>query len=223
LAHDIRSIGRRLLMLANAVFGLGGAAVLVVLYVRPSALGAYDEATQTVRIAVRGSAALELAVVIAVLLLGLTALHLLYGRRPKEPLRFVPSQAPGGVVRVAREALEAALRSAGESLDVVTRLRVAVEQGGLKRILVRAFFQAPEGATIQEASRELRAALAHRFSEMVRLGDGVRAEFEIEFVGFAGRLNRKAEPEAKEEPPAFTGPKYPIGDEDPMLDGSRGS
>ena len=184
--------------------------------------GDYDGETKRVSIPLTDNASLELVVFGAALLIVLNVLYVIYRRRPKEPLRFVPSAGPGGPVRIAREALESGLRAAGERLDVVTRLRVTVEHGGVKRILVRAFFQSPDGVAILDASRDLRQALTDRFHEMVRVQDGVRAEFEIEFVGFSGKLAKKPEPAAPpEEPSPFTGPKYPLPEDDPF-DGREG-
>ncbi len=209
----MRSLGRNLLLVADVLAALSAAGVLVSSYVRPQAFGVYDEKTRTLAVAMRGNAALELAVLAALLLLTINVLYFVYGRRPREPLRWVSSQGPGGDVRVAREALESGLRSAGEALDGVTRLRVVVEPGASKRIVVRAFFQAPEGAPILEASRRLREALAERFHEMVHIADGTKVEFAIEFVGFGGKLVRRGEPKEAEAPP-FTGPKYPIEEDE---------
>ncbi|MEM7201848.1 MAG: hypothetical protein AAF628_16395 [Planctomycetota bacterium] len=214
MAHDIRSIGRNLLLLVNGLLGLVAAAVVVLVYVRPRLFGAVSPEGRTVTLAVRDNAALELAVVISVLLLALDLLYLVYGRRPKAPLQFVPSQAAGGVIKVAREALEAGLRSAGESLDVVTRLRVTVEAERQRRVVVGAFFQAPDGVSIPDASQRLRTALAERFAAMVTPADGTKIDFDIEFVGFSGKLPRPSPPPAEpEEPQAFTGPQYPIPDD----------
>jgi len=59
--------------------------------------------------------------------------------------------------------------------------------------------------------------------QMVRLTDGARAEFDVEFTGFSGKLSRRADGVAaveEEEASPFTGPKWPI-DDDP-LGGSGG-
>jgi hypothetical protein len=120
-------------------------------------------------------------------------------------------------VRVSRDALETGLRQAGEALAEITRLRIAVESGGPKKVLIRGQFQCPEGISNLEASRLLRRALGERFGEMVQLTDGGKVEMEIEFLGFAGKLSRKAsepvDPEPEPEPSPFTGPEYPIDDE----------
>ena len=81
--------------------------------------------------------------------------------------------------------------------------------------MVRAFFQAPEGVSILDASRRLREVLSERFRDMVHVADGTRIEFDIEFVGFAAKPARKGEAKpAEEEVPPFTGPKYPIEEEE---------
>ena len=107
------------------------------------------------------------------------------------------------------------MRQAGEALAEITRLRIAVESGGLKKVVIRGQFQCPEGISNLEASRLLRRALGERFAEMVQLTDGNKMEMEIEFLGFAGKLTRKAsEPvDPVPEPSPFTGPEYPIDDE----------
>jgi hypothetical protein len=120
-------------------------------------------------------------------------------------------------VRVAREALEAGLRVAGEQLPEITRLRVAVDCGQQKRVLVQGHFQCAEGTSNHNASQRLRTALRERFAEMVHLGDGVRVEFELEFQGFVGKLAKKGADQRaslEPEPPPFTGPQYPIDDDE---------
>jgi hypothetical protein len=216
----MRRLGWRLLVTADVLAALAAAASVAVFYVKPGLAGPYDAATGTVQLVVRENTALELVFLIALALLVVNALYFLYGRRPSVPLQYVASEAPGGPMKVSREALEAGLRAAGESLDMVTRLRINVDHGGPRRIVVRAHFQSPEGASIPEASRALRAALAQRFQEMVHVTDGVKTDFDIEFAGFSGRLPpRKAEAEAEEDAESFTGPRYPIRDDD---ESSRG-
>lgn len=208
---------RTLLMLVDVVVGLVASAWVIVLYVRPQAVGTIDPQTQAVEFVVHGNPMLDFAFVAALLLLACNVLWLMYGRRPAPPLRHVISHGRDGDVRVAREALEAGLRAAGEELDVVTRLRVSVDQGGLKRIVVKSFFHAPDGVSILEAGRRLRHALERRFGEMVHLVDGMRVDFDIEFTGFSGKLARKAGEVVAEEEPVepepFTGPRYPIPDD----------
>lgn len=137
-------------------------------------------------------------------------------RRRPEALRFVFSEAPGGRVKVAREALETGLRQAGEALEEVTRLRIGIGHGGLKRIRVTGLFQCPEGVNNLAAGQRLRQALTQRFHDMVRPSEGVRVDFDIEFLGFAGRMPKKPEPEPapEEVPEPFTGPRYPIDDDE---------
>ncbi len=224
MAHDIRSFGKTLLVAADVLAAVTAAGVVVTFYVLPGSFGTYDDATRSVSIS-RESPAMDLAFLVALVLLAANILYVLYGRRPATPLHYVPSNAPGGVVKVSRDALEAGLRTAGEGLDVVSRLRVTVESGGVKRIVVRAHFQAPEGVSNLEASRQLRSALSERFNEMVRLTDGVKAEFDIEFLGYSGKLSRAAASEAPpqdEDPSPFTGPQYPILGDDPFQEKVNG-
>jgi len=222
--HDFRSVCRTLLLLTDVLAGLVAAAFLVVFYVRPELVGAYDESSRQVGVLVRGNTALELVVIVALLLLGLNAMSLIYGRRPKVPQRYIQSHSAGGIVRVSRDAVEAGLRAVGEGLDVVSRLRVSVETVGNKKIVVRAPFQAPEGIAILDAGRQLRSALAERFREMVHVSDAMKIDYQIEFVGFSGKRASKPqpEPEAVDEPPSFTGPQYPIGDDDALPEESDG-
>ena len=49
------------------------------------------------------------------------------------------------------------------------------------------------------------------------LGDGQRAEFELQFQGFAGKLAKNAgdvPPPEDDEPAPFTGPQYPIEEDE---------
>src|SRR5690606_729353 len=120
-------------------------------------------------------------------------LWIVYGGSPRMPTTHVQSETPEGPVKVSREALESGLRAAGEALDEISRLRVAIETVGPtgRRVVVKAQFQAPEGVSLQLANQRLRAALRRRFDELVRLADGGRLDLEIEFVGFQGRLAKK--------------------------------
>lgn len=212
MAHDIRYPLRRLLIVTDVLAGLAAAGGIVVGYLAPKVLGPAGQGTVS---QLRDSAPATMVFWLALLLLLANVLYFVYGRPPRQPLVHVHSDAPGGVVKVARDALETGLRLAGEGIPEVTRLRVLVEHGGIKRVRVKAQFQAPEGVPIGEASRKLREALAARFQQMVRLTDGFRVEYEIEFIGVSGKLQKKTEP-APEEPPPFTGPQYPIDDEDPF-------
>lgn len=220
MAKDLGSLPRRFLLLVNLLAAVAAAVFVVGLFLAPDRFGTYDDAAGTVSLRTRDNRVLELGALAAAALLLVDLWFVIYGRRPRSPLRHVVSEAPGGPVNVSRDALEAGLRAAGESLDEITRLRVGLEAGALKRITVRAHFMCPESVPLQEASRLLRQALAERFRELVRLPEGSKVDFEIEFVGFAGKLNRKAAAEAPEPPPPdsspFTGPQYPIDDEDPF-------
>ena len=121
----------------------------------------------------------------------------------------------------AREALENGLRTAGEALPEITRLRVQVDTRAPKRLLVVVMFQCAEGTNNLAASQRLRQALVDRFGEMVRPLDGGHPEFDLEFQGFAGKLGKKAaEIPPPEDPAPFTGPKYPIDDDSSLSGGA---
>ena len=206
-------IWRRLLLVIDVLVLLAGCVAVVALYVRPSLYGAYDEARHLLEIQIYGSPTFDLVVIGCAALLLLNLLLLVWWRRPKQPLRTIPSTSVAGtVVRVERGALEAGLRSAAEDLEVVHRARIAIEQDGPKRLRLRAFFQCPEGVTILAASEALRMALDERFAAMVRLPDGMRSVTEIEFVGFSGKMQKAPEPppEPPADPEPFRGPQYPI-------------
>src|SRR5690606_26951182 len=126
-------------------------------------------------------------------------------------------------VKVSREAVEAGLRSAGEELEEISRMRAAVQTApGMRRVVVVAQFHAPDSVAIHAASERLRQTLRRRFAELVRLPEGTRLDIEVEFLGFAGRLQRRPSSEAApaarkpaDDTQPFTGPRYPIDDEDP--------
>lgn len=217
MAADLRSFGRRFTLWLDALCGIAAAIVVVVLYLRPETFGT-PQGDGAVILRTRENAVLEAVVIVGVLLLVINALLVVYGRGSREPLQFVRSQAPGGDVRVAREALEAALRTAGEELSVIHRVRVTILRTMPKRLAVRAMFHAPEGVSVRDASHQLRMALAQRFAEMVELPEGTRTDYAIEFAGFAGKLAKGSElPPVEvapaEEPAPFTGPRYPISEE----------
>jgi hypothetical protein len=214
VASDFRGLTGRLLAATHVLAGLAALVVVVTVYLAPHLVGPYDESTGTVPLPVRGTTLASAIFWLALLLLVVDLLYLAYGRAPRRPLQHVTSEGLGGTVKVSRDAIEAALRTRGEALAEVSRLRVMVEQAGLKRLLVRAQFQAPDGVTILEASSRLRDVLGTRFRELVHLTEGWRVEFEMEFLGFQGKYQR---PEADAEPVVpFTGPQYPIDDEDPF-------
>lgn len=139
------------------------------------------------------------------------------------PNNWILSETSAGPVRVAREAVEAGLRVAGESLSEITRVRVQVQLSSLKRVVVAGQFYCAEGQNHLAASQRLRQALLDRFAELVRLADGANAELQLEFHGFLGKLDKNApEPPAaaEVEPEQFRGPQYPI-DDDPSDAGAR--
>ena len=208
----------RLLLVANLAAATVAAGVWVVAFVRPGAFGelAPEGSPRELRVPL-GTTMAWVAFLVALLLLLCNFAWLV--RRPPLPVprTYVQSETPTGTVRVAKEALEAGLRVAGESLPEITRLRVQVDCSQPKRIAVQGHFQCAEGTSNLNASQRLRAALRERFAEMVHLGDGARVEFELEFQGFAGKLQKKGtDPRAslEPEPPPFTGPQYPIEDDE---------
>lgn len=213
----MRGLHWRLLLLLNLLAAFVSAAFWCFAYVAPDAVGAMTTETPgVVTIAMRDNPVVRFVVVVAAVLLAGDVLWLIYGRQPRVPSNHVLSESPAGPVRVSRDALENSLRLAGETLPEISRLRVTVDpSGGPRRIAVRAQFQAPDGVSIQSTSQELRKAIAARFRELVQLGDGARLEIDIEFLGFAGKLTKRAgEPPRAAEPEAFTGPRYPIEDDE---------
>lgn len=214
VAQDLRGITGRLLVAAHVLAAAAAALVVVLVYLRPMEVGSFDEVAGTLELPVRGHGGVTLVFWLALALLVADLWYLLRGRQPRQPLRHVISDVEGGTVKVSRDALETGLRTAGESLLEITRLRVIVEQPGLKRLLVRAQFQAPEGVTILEASSMLRLALAQRFHELIRLAEGWRVDYDMEFVGFQGKYQKPVTDVESSIP--FTGPQYPIDDEDPF-------
>lgn len=207
----------RLLLVVNLVTANAAAAVCVLVFLQPGWIG-LDPApapTPDERVVV-----VPLTTPLAWSLVGGGALLLLWNfawlvrrREAPAPSNWVVSDTPSGPVRVAREALETSMRQAGEALPEITRLRVQLDTRTQKRLLVSAQFQCAEGTNNLAASQRLRAAMLDRLGEMVRPTDGARAEFELEFQGFAGRLGKKAADVPPPEPPPFTGPKYPIDDD----------
>ncbi len=219
-----RSVGGRLLLFANVVGANAVAAVFVVGFVRPSVFAPEslaDPAGNPTGVPPGRMFHVPLdtawawggfVAALALLLLNFAWLVRRNGGAPPEP--FVLSETPTGVVRIAREALESALQKAGEALPEVTRVRVQVTPQGPKRFLVRGQFYCAEGSNSLNASQRLRAAMADRCAELVRLADGGRAEYELEFCGFSGKLGKGAEvaPPVDDAAP-FTGPRYPIDDD----------
>lgn len=212
MASEPRSVRGRLLLLANLAAASTAAAVAVIAFVSPGFVGTVEQRQLTIALDT-GTAWL---VFTAALLLLFCNFAFLLRRPPAQPPRnYVVSETPGGTVRIAREALETGLRQAGEALPEITRLRVQVDASAQKRILVHGQFQCAEGTGNLMASQRLRQVLQDRFRDMVRTEGGVRVEFELEFQGFAGKLGKKGEPPpAEPEPPPFTGPRYPIDDDE---------
>ncbi len=207
----------RLLLLLNVAAANVAAAVCVIVFLRPSTVAAISVEGQGERLLALslGSGAAWLVFLAAVLLLLLNVWWLFRRKQSEPPLQHVLSEAPGGSVRISREALEGGLRTAGEAVPGITRLRVAIGPGGSRRILVQGQFQCAEGTANLHLSQRLRTALQERFASMVRLPEGVRVEYELEFQGFAGKPQKhKVEEPAAEESTTFTGPRYPIDAED---------
>ncbi|MGE3174157.1 MAG: hypothetical protein AB7O97_16130 [Planctomycetota bacterium] len=211
----------RLLLVANLAAATGAAGTYAVGFLQPGLVGV----TAPAGLGFDGRfVLLPLDTPVAFLVLALALALLLCNfawlvrRAPAPaPRTYVHSETPSGPVRVAREALEAGLQKSGEALPEITRLRVHVDCAQPKRILVSGHFQCAEGTSNLNASQRLRAVLRDRFAEMVRLQDGARVDYELEFQGFFGKLAKKAvEPQValEPEPPPFTGPQYPIDDDE---------
>ncbi len=220
--RDLRALAGRVLLGANVLVAVGTAVFVLLAYVAPGPMSIPVHAESGVfRMAVRGDAASGFLPLCAIALLVADFLWIVYGTPGGAPVSHVTSETATGPVRVARDALEAGLRAAGEAVADVTRLRVGIEVAGPlgKRVVGRAQFHAPDGASIPDVSQRLRRALARRFEEMVRLPDGHRLEWEVEFGGFQGKRARRPETDPMgsdelEEPDVpFTGPRYPIDDE----------
>ncbi|MBX3463471.1 MAG: hypothetical protein KF830_09885 [Planctomycetes bacterium] len=220
MAGPRQRIGGRLLLVTNLAVANLAAGAYVVLFAQPGVLAGADPTPLAALFGGSRVALVPLGTALAWVCL-LLAAALLVGnfawlvRRSDRalPADWIVSDTPAGPVRIAREALETGLQRAGEALPEITRLRVAVDTGAPKRILVRAWFQCAEGTSNLAASQRLRQAIGERFGSMVRPADGVRVETELEFQGFAGKLGRRgAEVPPAEEAP-FTGPRYPIDDE----------
>lgn len=224
MRSDLRAVIGRGLVMLNLLAAVSAAAVVVLAWVSPASLGAWNEAAGTLTVHLADGSGLRLVGGLGLLLLLADALYLVYGRRPRAPLRHIVSETRDGTVLVTREAIENALRAAGEALPEVSRLRVAIRQHGLRRFIVHAAFSAPDPTPIPAASQALRQTLRQRFGTMVQLAEGARVEFELEFSGFSGRgAKRTADAPAAAAPePAgmpFTGPQYPIEEEDEAADG----
>ena len=219
MASPRHRVANGLLLVANLAVANGAAAFVVLGFVRPTFVGVDLGPAQAVfggRVFVApldtGLAWGLFVGAIALLLWNFAWLARRTERMP--PGNWVLSDTPSGPVRVAREALETGLRLAGEALPEVTRLRVQVDTSAPKKIVVTGQFQCAEGASNLFASQRLRQVLVDRFGEMVRPADGSRVEFDLEFQGFAGKAGKKGvEMQPPHEAPPFTGPQYPIDDE----------
>ena len=214
----------RLLWLANVTAGIVFAGFWCLVFVAPERMSsalpvASNQLPGVFQLLVRGNGWMQIVALLTTLLLVANIAWLLYGKQPKAPTSHVISETQDGPVKISREALETTLRTAGEALDEISRLRISVDpSAGAKRILVRAQFQAPDGLSIQDASQKLRRTMALRFQELVQLSEGTRLEMDIEFLGFSGKLSKRPASETEDvetvEPQAFSGPKYPIDDDD---------
>ena len=219
MTNEPSKLPGRLLLLLNLCASTLGAATAVVLFVRPIALGVAAEEAESGRVLLLPvGTPMGWAVFLAALSLLLCNFGWLVRRSPRPlPRDFLMSSTSAGPVRIAREALESGLRATGEDVADVTRLRVQVDCAQQKRIVIKAALQCAEGASNHECCQRLRLALERRFLDMVHLGEGARADFELEFQGFFGKPSRKgsqARSAVEPEPEPFSGPKYPIDDED---------
>lgn len=212
----MKDLPRRLLLLVNICVSNIAALVLLALFISPGSFSQGSSEEFALLTNIRDRAGMQFACLASLLLLAANVLYLLYHRRGGDPMRHVLSDAPGGPLMVSRDALEAGLRSRGEAIEDITKLRVTILAGGLKRTRMHAQFHCPEGASIRDLSTRLRRALETRFAELVKLTEGARLVTEIEFSGFAGKLTPRPaeEKEGTSEPGPFTGPKYPIDDDE---------
>lgn len=214
-----RRFSERLLLCVNVLAANAVAAVWVMAFLQPGVLGSGEaELAGGVRCLLVSleSPTAWISLLLAIGLLLWNFAYLVRRRDERVPDHWVVSQGPGGPVRVAREAVEAALRAAGESLPAVTRLRVVLQGGGPKRLRVVGQFHCAEAQDHLGCSRQLRERLNERFAELVRLGDGHRVDVELEFQGFAGKLAKGAEPVPVAAAEPFRGPQYPVDDDGEM-------
>lgn len=214
MVRDLRGLGRRALWAFDVVVGVAGALALVAGWVLVQVGG--EDAWGRLESLVRGGPVLDVAALAAALLLAANVLAAAGVGHPRSPLRYVVSEAAGGPVRIARDALEAALRAAAEKIVGVTRARVAIESSGSRRLTLKVQIHVPEGASIARAGEQVRTAVREKFEELVTLPEGVRAGVELELVGFAGKpmAREQEDPGASiAEDEAFRGPRYPIPEE----------
>jgi hypothetical protein len=217
---DLKAVIGRGLVLVNVGAAVAAAAVVVLAWVSPGTLGTWDEEKGTLTVHLAERHGVRVVGWLGLLLLLADLLYLFYGRAPRAPLRHIVSETRDGTVLVTREALENSLRAAGEALPEVSRLRVALRQTGMRRLVVHAWFSAPETSSIALASQALRRTLRQRFETMVQMADGGRVDYELEFSGFSGRGPKRppdaAAPADEDSGLSFTGPQYPIEDEDDL-------
>ncbi len=215
-------LGRRLLLWANLLAAQIAAVTCVLAFINPGFLWLPMNAPRLLLIHLNSREA-KITFAVAAVLLVLNLWALLKGRGSDRTPRQVTSVTATGEMAVSREALESGLRSAGEAIPEITRLRVHLAPNRPRRVVIQAQFQCPDEISNLHAAGLLRDRLRQRFDEMVQLPDGVRAEFAIEFLGFGGKLQRKIPAKGPEDgvdaasaevsPPPFTGPQYPIDDE----------
>ena len=214
-----RRFSERLLLVANVTVANGVAALWIATFLQPRVLGADlgpVPGAQRALVMPLQTPAAWVALALAVGLLLWNFAYLVRRRDTGMPDHWILSESSSGPVRIAREAVETGLRLAGEALPEITRLRVQVRRPGQKRLRMVCQFTCADGQDHLSGSQRLRQALELRFGELVRLTDGMRAEFELEFQGFAGKLGKQVvdvPPAQTSEPEPFRGPQYPI-DED---------
>jgi hypothetical protein len=216
MEEDLKLFGRRVVGVANTIAALLAALYFVAQVFTPEG----HPAGQLPNVS-RGVLGFFGA---GVLLLNLVRIvYLRAGRRDLDgPLT---SHTDSGQVQVSREAIVASLKSAGEAMDEVSRLRVQVVSTSKRRTLIVAQYLAPEGVAILDLSARLRSVLRERFLAMVQLELEARLDIEITFEGFHGKLRHPPAPSeategassaAEDEGPEvqpFTGPRYPIDDD----------
>jgi hypothetical protein len=220
-----RRWSERILLLVNLAVANAVAALWIVTFLQPGAIG--KEASEVasgaassyrdVIIALQTPSA-WLAFLGSIILLMWNISWLVRRRTRPEEKAWVISDSASGPVRIHREAIESGVRSAGETLPQITRLRVQVLILQSNQVQVTGHFHCAEGQDHLQASEQLRQAMVARFGELVRVSDGVQVEFELEFQGFLGKLDKNApEPTKPEEEDAvpFRGPQYPIDDDSP--------
>ncbi|MFN3240388.1 MAG: hypothetical protein ACE37K_02620 [Planctomycetota bacterium] len=215
-----RRFSERLLLVVNVAVANGVAALWIATFLQPRVLGndlGPIPSEHRMLLMPLQTPAAWIALFLAVGLLLWNFAYLVRRREDGLPDHWILSESSTGPVRVAREAVEMGLRLAGEALPEVTRLRVQVHRPNQKRLRIVGQFTCAEGQDHLLGSQRLRQALELRFGELVRVTDGMRAEFELEFQGFAGKLAKNA-PEVPKatpaEPEPFRGPQYPIDEDD---------